>query len=114
MATAQHRHREDGDELIYVPAPGDERRFRHDDHGCDHGERHADGVFERLGHLGDFHEEVGELDFLAGCAPRHVDAEHVAEQRLRDVERHAAEEDDEHEAPGEVFNHWKGIQLVEP
>lgn len=37
----------------------------------------------------------------------HIDAEHVCEDGLRDVEGNAAEEDDKHEEPLEVFENCK-------
>ncbi len=96
MTPNQHSQRKDRDELVDVPTPRDELRSRHDDHNRNRQERQRNRVLERSRDFRDLDEEVRELDFLRGGAPGHVDAEHVAEERLRDVERHAAEEDDEH------------------
>lgn len=105
MTGAQHSHGEDGHELRDVPAPGDKCRLGHDDHYHNHEQGQAHRPLELLGHLRHFNEEVGELDFLRRSAPRHIDFKHVAEKGLGDMKGHAAEEHNEHEAPGEVFDH---------
>ena len=93
----------DGLELDDVVGVGDEAGLGHDDeagHGDD-GKGHAEP--ELLEHLGHLDEEVGELELLGRRAPRHVDLEHVREDGLGDVDRDAAEEDEEHEEPLEVL-----------
>ena len=83
-------------------------RRAHRRHGQDGGEAEAredDAELEVLEHLGHLEEEVGELDLLGRRAPRHVDLEHVRKERLRDVQRQAAEEDGEHGGPLEILDH---------
>ena len=98
--TARHRrHGQDGHEILDLPIRRDERRGGQDDHADDpdKGEKHAE--LELLEHLGHFDEEVGELSFLGGGAPGHVDFEHVCEKSLGDVQGETAKEDAEHKGP---------------
>ena len=99
----EYRIRHDGLELVDVPRVRDEAGLGHDDQPGqgDDGEAHAEP--EVLEDLGDLDEEIGELEFLRRRAPRHVDLEHVREDGLGDVDRDAAEEDEEHEEPLEVL-----------
>ena len=113
MTPTQHSQREDGHKLINIPTPRDEPRFRHNHHRGNRQKAQRDGVLESLRDFWDLDEEVGELDFLGRGAPRHVDAEHVAEERLGNVKGHATEEDDEHKTPFEVLDHcMKMVSLV--
>lgn len=103
MSGDQTGKRYNGLELMNVPGKGNEGRVGHDNQPCNanDGEGHAEPeVLEHLGHLD---EEVGELEFLCRCAPRHVDLEHVREDGFGDVNGDAAEEDEEHKEPLEVF-----------
>lgn len=96
MTSTQNSQWKDRDKLINIPTPRNELCFRHNDHSGNSRKTHADRILERLKDFRDLDEEVGEFDFFRCGAPGHVDAEHVAEKCLRDMEGHAAEEEDEH------------------
>lgn len=66
---------------------------------------------EPLDQFGHLLEEVRLLDLFRGGAPRHVDFEEVAEERLRDVQGDAAEEEGEEEEPLEVLPHYVHISI---
>ena len=76
-----------------LPALGDETQGE-DDHR--RAEQHADGEREpeALQDLGHLEPEVAALDLLLRRAPRDVVREHVREQRLREVDREPAEEEE--------------------
>ena len=93
--------REDGDEDVDAPEGGHEQgaRHHHGHHQKDKDERALE-LLEQLGHLG---EEGGVLGLLAGRAPLEVDAEHVGQDGLADVQAHAAQEDGQQRHPLEVL-----------
>jgi hypothetical protein len=69
MTTTHHGQRKNRHKLRDIPTPRNELRSCHNDHGGNHQQTHGDGVFESFGDLRDLDEEVGEHDFLGGCAP---------------------------------------------
>jgi hypothetical protein len=71
-------------------------------HHADHGEAEGEGELEALDDVANGLEEGDVIDFLGCCAPLHVDAEHVAQQSLRNVQRHTTEEDCDERDPLEV------------
>lgn len=73
------------------------------DHGAYHGEHEEVHPLEALPDLGQLGEEVGVVFFLGGCAPGHVDAEHVGENSEEDMERYTTEKDHEEGHPLHVF-----------
>lgn len=89
------------DEQPDLPKVRHEMR-QHDHHG---GRREAEeqGPLELLQNLGHLLEEGGVLGLLGGGAPGHVDAEHVADDGLGDVQADAAEEDGEDGDPAQVL-----------
>lgn len=105
MTRRDGRHGQDGDEITNLPVRWDEVCRGEEDHAddADQGEEHAE--LELLEHLGHLDEEVGEFGFLGRRPPRHVDLEHVGQERLRDVQGQAAQEDTQHEGPFEVHQH---------
>lgn len=107
MTRRDSRHGQDGDEIANLPVRRDEVGRGEKDHAddADGGEEHAElELLENFWHLD---EEVGEFGFLGRRAPRHVDLEHVGQERLGDVERQATQEDTQHEGPFEVHEHWR-------
>ena len=86
MTRGHGRHGQDSDEVLDPPVIRDERRNSQDDHGDDAEKRKRNGELEALEHLGHLDEEIRELGFLGRRAPRHVDLEHVRQQRLRYVQ----------------------------
>jgi len=97
------RHGQDGHEIGDLPVVGHEWCDGKDDHAsyAEDGEDH--GELELLEHFGHFNEEVGELGFLGGGSPCHVDLEHVCKKSLGDVKRETTQEDCEHDGPFEVL-----------
>ena len=98
------RQRHNRLELVDVPRKRNKIRLGHNHQP---GHRHDGEGYakpELLQHLRDLDEEVRKLEFLRGRAPCHVDLEHVGQDRLRHVNGDAAEEDEEHEEPLEIFD----------
>ena len=95
MGAGEQRKREDDRPrgAVYPPLDRDERRAE-DDHRSDEDPREEPREPEALEDLGHLLEEVGPLDFLLRRAPGDVVAEHVREERLGEVDRQAAEEEE--------------------
>lgn len=92
----------DGDESVDLPEIGSE--LREHNHHCCAEEAEDEGTLEVLNQLRDFLEEGCVFGFLAGSSPRHIDAEEVGEDSLRDVQRDTAQEDGKKRDPGEVLD----------
>lgn len=102
MSNDHRAEREDGHEIIDDPFPG-HRTDGEDDHHGRADKAEEEGEFEALDQSGQFDEEGRVFDFLGRRAPRHVDFEEVAEERLGDVDGDPTEEGTEEEEPSEVF-----------
>lgn len=100
MVGDHQTHRETSDERVDAP------RFRdhegHADHAGGDGEAKEEGVLELLDDVAGGLPKGDVVEFLAGGAPLHIDAEEVAEERLRYVQRHATKEDGQHWDPFQV------------
>ena len=79
MTDANRRHGQNRDEVLDLPAVWDEAAASQNDHHDNAEEGSAHAELERLEHLGHFLEEVGRFGFFGGCAPGHVDFEHVSQ-----------------------------------
>ena len=100
----------DGDEDADLPEVGHEAG-EHDHHGGG-AEDEDEGALELCQDLGHLLEEGGVLGLLGGGAPAHVDADHMADDGLADVEADAAEEDAEQRDPLEVLEDGGGQALL--
>ena len=78
---------------IYTPLDGDEW-CAEDDDAEDEYPRHQPREPEALEDLGHLLEEVRTLDLLLRRAPRHVVAEQMRQDRLRERNRETAEEEE--------------------
>jgi len=85
MARTQHRQWKNRHKLINIPTPRNKPRISHYRHPRYRQKAQCYRIFESFCHFGNFNEEVGEFDFFGGGAPRHVNAEHVAEEGLGDM-----------------------------
>lgn len=121
MRDYQARHGHDSFDLINVPAVRYERCFAKYDHAGGHDDTEAEAEPKATERPWHFDEEVGELKSLermmsANCAgesilcthlcsgtPCHINLKHVSQKSLRDVDRDAAEEDEEEEKPFELL-----------
>lgn len=79
---------------------GKARKIDHAPYYWDHRGIHP---LETLDNLGHFLEEVRVFFFLGGGAPRHLDLEHMRQNRNAEMERQAAEEDGHQWQPLEVL-----------
>ena len=109
MAHAHRRQRQDSNEVGDAPAVRHERRNGQDNHGDHTEQRETHTPLEAAQHLRHLLEEVALLGLLARRAPRHVDAEHMAQQRLAHVQRQSAQKTSQHERPLQVLE-----QAAEP
>ena len=91
----------DGGERPDLPIVGEDV-VRADDERR-HQEAEDEGALEPLEQPRDLLDEVDLLELLGRGTPRHVNGEEVREQRLRNVQREAAEEDGHERNPLEVF-----------
>ncbi|TGO57386.1 hypothetical protein BCON_0066g00350 [Botryotinia convoluta] len=99
-----HNHctqRKNRDKSIDSPIPRHDERAHNHTRGHENAEEEC--VFEAFEQTRDFFEEGHVFDFFGRGAPRHVDFEEMAEERLGDVHGEAAEEDGHEEEPFEVF-----------
>jgi len=103
MRDSDRAHRQDSDEILDSPVVWDERPDGQDYYACKTEDTEEHGELELLQDLGDFDEEVGELGFLGGSTPGHVDLEHVRKEGLGDMQRETSQEDGEHEGPLDVL-----------
>ncbi len=85
MADDNGRERPEGGEK--VDAPERWRCHGEVDHGGDTEKAPYERVLELLEDLAHFFKKVGFRNLFGGSAPAHVNGEHVAEQRLTDVQR---------------------------
>ena len=69
------------------------------DHPDDDDEAEDQGEFELFEDLGDFFEESGISSFFRSRTPAHVDAEHVREYGLGNMQRDTAKEYGEENDP---------------
>lgn len=108
MTSHDDRQGEDHAPRVPANAPlyGHERRAE-DDHAGEEDPRDEPGKQAALEDHGDLLEEVGSLDLLASRAPGHVVREAVREDRLRDGDREAAEEEEAVEGDGQVVSGQK-------
>ena len=101
MPKNDRRERVNRNENVNPPEFGHEPG--HGDHHPGTREAEDEGELELLHDLGHLLEEGRVFGFFAGGAPRHVDAEHVRQDGLGDVQADAAEEDHKERDPGEVL-----------
>lgn len=57
--------------------PKHRESYRTSDYKTNHRKAEDEGEFESLKEARKFFEEGGVFDFFGGCAPRHIDLEHV-------------------------------------
>jgi hypothetical protein len=75
------------------PFHGDDRSGEDDD-AREGEDREDESDTEARKDLGDFHEEIGALDFLLCCTPGDVVREHVSQHGLGQVDRETTKEDE--------------------
>jgi hypothetical protein len=75
------------------PFHGDDRSGEDDD-AREGDDREDESDTEALEDLGDFHEEIGTLDFLFGGTPGDVVRKHVSQHGLGQVDRKTTKEDE--------------------
>ena len=96
-------HGQDGDKVGDHPVVRNEVGGGEDDHHNNRNDTEGERVLEALENLGHLDKEVGELGFLSGSTPCHVNLEHVSKESLGNVERQTTKEDGKHENPLEVL-----------
>jgi len=106
MKHNQHCQREYGREPGDLPVVRHQLAYRsetrEDEHDCCGTDAEHERELEFLQDGGDFFEERGVCCFFRCCAPGHVDAAKMADDCLRHVHRHTAEENCEEKEPLEV------------
>lgn len=95
------REREDGNKAVNPPLI--RHGGSHDNHADNAEETEEECALEALEDNRDLLEEGAVLDFLVRGTPLHVDAEQMAQEGLRDVERDTSEEDRHERDPGEIL-----------
>jgi len=93
------------------PLPRQRRRARNHDPRTRQAEKES--PFEAPEQAREFFKERGVFDLLCSGAPRHVDFEEMAEERLGHVKGDSAQEDGEEEQPFEILEDWGLLVLRE-
>ena len=102
MTPRDRRHRQHGHEIPYTPLMRHNLTAQHA-HPQHRAHRKRNTHLEPPQHAGDLDEKIRHLRLLRRRAPRHVQLEHVREQRLADVQRQPAQENREQDDPLEIL-----------
>lgn len=93
MTSSNRTHWQNRNEVLDPPAPRHKVGTRKYYHSNNTQQRKRERPLEAFHHLGHLDEEVTRFCCLGRRAPRHVDLEHVGQERGADVQTQPAEED---------------------